>query len=143
MLRRRLDPPSHPPRHIPPITTGNSWSSRFPQLLSINSAVFKQETPYKEFFRPLLKPYVHYIPVSESLAELPRLLRDYLSPASAKHDRSAELREVAAEATRFYIRHLTPSKQLCYFHLLLREMGRIHGQAQAHVAAHRTWGRHG
>lgn len=131
-----------PPHHTTPHDAGNSWSSRFPQLLSINAAVFKQETPYREFFRPLLKPYVHYIPVSESLAELPRLLRDYLSPASATHhDRGAELREVAAEATRFYIRHLTPSKQLCYFHLLLKEMGRIHGQAEARApAAHRRHG---
>lgn len=107
--------------------TGNGWSSRFPQLLSINSAVFKQETPAREFFRPLLKPYVHYIPVSESLDDLPGLLREYLSSHSS--DRSAALKEVAAESTRFYIRHLTPSKQLCYFHLLLTEMGKIHAQA--------------
>lgn len=71
---------------------------------------------------------MHYIPVSESLADLPALLETYLSPAS---NRSAEVKAVAAESTRFYIRHLTPSKQLCYFHLLLKEMGTIHAQLQA------------
>jgi len=79
----------------------------------------------------LLKPNVHYIPVAESLDDLPRLLQRYLSS-----NRSVELREVAAEATRFYIRHLTPSKQLCYFHLLLTEMGRIHAQAQGDGGGH-------
>jgi hypothetical protein len=44
----------------------------------------------------------------------------------------AQLREVAVESTRFYIRHLTPSKQLCYFHVLLTEMGRIQAQEHEH-----------
>ncbi len=83
----------------------------------------------------MLKPNVHYIPVAESLDDLPRLLQEYLGgPLSS--NRSVELREVAAEATRFYIRHLTPSKQLCYFHLLLTEMGRIHAEAQGDGDGH-------
>lgn len=64
------------------------------------------------------------------MEELPRLLHEYLSPFS---NRSAKLREVAAESSSFYIRHLIPSKQLCYIHLLLTEMSTIHEQA-------RLWG---
>lgn len=101
---------------------GNSWSSRFAQLLSINSAVFKQETQFTEFFRPLVQPNVHYFPIKEDLSDLVSNLQTLSAP-----DNSHILRDVAAASTRLYIRQLLPSKQLCYLHLLLKEMGRLHG----------------
>lgn len=48
---------------------GNAWSSRFPQLLSTNAAVIKQESKYQEWFRPLLHPYEHYVPIGEKEEE--------------------------------------------------------------------------
>ena len=44
---------------------GNSWSSRFPKLLCMNSVVMKVEPEYTDYFLPSdsLKPWVHYVPI--------------------------------------------------------------------------------
>jgi hypothetical protein len=97
---------------------GNGWSSRFPQLLSTNAAVIKQETRFQEWFRPLLKPYVHYLPYREDLSDL-------LSQLQTWTQRPSDLQHIAANGTEAYLRLLTPSKQLCYMHLLAAEYARV------------------
>lgn len=109
---------------------GNSWSSRFPQLLSINSATFKQETENLEWFRPLLVPMEHYVPVKEDLSDLVEQLQ-HLS----QHGQ-AQLEAIARRSTEFYKRMLLPSKQLCYLHLLLKEYASVL-QARASVPQRR------
>jgi hypothetical protein len=109
---------------------GNTWSSRFAQLLSINSVVFKQETKYVEFFRPLVKPYRHYIPVKGDLSDLASKLHAMLGEeGSTNKTAQQELREVGAESTRLYIHSLVPSKQLCYLHRVLEAYSRVYAQA--------------
>jgi hypothetical protein len=93
---------------------GNAWSSRFAELLSTTSVVFKQESEYWDWFWPLVKPYKHFIPVKRDLSDLVPLLRTW-------SQRDEELHEIAKEASAFYRRLLTPSKQLCYMHVLLTE----------------------
>lgn len=109
---------------------GNSWSSRFAQLLSINSVVFKQETKYVEFFRPLVKPYRHYIPVKGDLTDLASKLDGMLGEEGRKNTTAQQkLREIGAESTRLYIQSLVPSKQLCYLHRVLNAYSRVYAQA--------------
>ncbi|TFJ81628.1 hypothetical protein NSK_006879 [Nannochloropsis salina CCMP1776] len=103
---------------------GNSWSSRLATLLSINSAVIKQETQYVEFFRPLLQPYKHYLPVKDDLSDLEALLKERLD-ASENSTAHMELKEMGAESTRLYMRSLVPSKQLCYLHRVLEVYSRV------------------
>ena len=48
--------------------------------------VFKQESPYTEYFYSLLTPWEHYVPVADSLHDLPArvaLARDHAAEAAA------------------------------------------------------------
>jgi hypothetical protein len=93
---------------------GNAWSSRFAELLSTSSVVFKQESEYWDWFWPLLEPYKHFIPVKRDLSDLIPLLRTWSADVDALH-------AIASSASALYRRLLVPSKQLCYLHVLLTE----------------------
>ena len=41
---------------------GQGLSSRFEQLMPLNSLIFKEESGYSTFYYPLLQPYTHYVP---------------------------------------------------------------------------------
>jgi hypothetical protein len=49
---------------------GNSWSSRFVELLCYNSVVIKVQPQFVEYFYQDLQPWVHYIPVKDDLSDL-------------------------------------------------------------------------
>ncbi|RJE20395.1 Glycosyltransferase family 90 protein [Aspergillus sclerotialis] len=57
---------------------GNGISGRFYSLLASKSAVLKQ-TLLREWHDDRLKPWVHYIPVSQSMEELPEMVRYFTS----------------------------------------------------------------
>jgi hypothetical protein len=59
---------------------GNSWSSRFGELLCYNSVVLKVEPAFVEYFYPDLQPWVHYIPVQGDLTDLVKLSEYALDP---------------------------------------------------------------
>lgn len=62
---------------------GNCAALRLKQLLAGPSAVFFVQTDEIEWFYPLLKPFVHFIPVSFSWAGETYLLADLLLLFSA------------------------------------------------------------
>lgn len=49
---------------------GNSWSSRFADLLCMNSVVIKVEPYLVDYFYVELQPWVHYIPVHNNMSNL-------------------------------------------------------------------------
>eukprot|EP00035_Acanthoeca_spectabilis_P001765 m.82582 g.82582 ORF g.82582 m.82582 type:complete len:489 (+) comp11117_c0_seq1:71-1537(+) len=49
---------------------GNGWSSRFQNLLCLNTVIIKQTTPFLEFSSNLLKANKHYVPVQQDLSDL-------------------------------------------------------------------------
>ncbi|SNX86932.1 probable capsule-associated protein-like protein [Melanopsichium pennsylvanicum] len=73
---------------------GNSMSCRFYRLLDSNSLVFKQ-TIYAEWHDDRIIPWLHYIPVSRNMEELP-ILVDFF----ANHRRGHELGQMIADASR-------------------------------------------
>ena len=73
---------------------GNSMSCRFYRLLDSNSIVFKQ-TIYSEWHDDRIVPWLHYIPVSGSMEELP-ILVDFF----ANHRQGDVLGPLIAEASR-------------------------------------------
>lgn len=87
-------------------------SHRFQTLLRTNSAVFKQESIYSEFFYPLLVPYIHYIPVKADLSDLIPTLSTWLQ-------RSTDLQVIATEAQKFAVEMLSPAAILCYMHQMV------------------------
>lgn len=49
---------------------GNAWSSRFAALLCMDSVVLKVQPAMVDHFHGQVEPWIHYIPVSESLDDL-------------------------------------------------------------------------
>jgi len=49
---------------------GNSWSSRFADLMCMNSVMIKVQPDWVDYFYPELRPWVHYIPVYGNLMNL-------------------------------------------------------------------------
>ena len=46
------------------------WADRLKNLLASGLTIFLQTTPCHEFFLPLLRPWIHYIPVRNDLGDL-------------------------------------------------------------------------
>lgn len=65
---------------------GNSYSSRFPVLLSTGALIFKQESHYTEFLDLFFQPGRHYVRVNKNFDNLV----DEVGKAK-KNDRRAEL----------------------------------------------------
>ena len=67
-----------PPRHLA-------------RRLAQGFVVFKQESPYTEYFYALLRPWEHYVPVADSLHDLP-------ARVAWARDHGAEAAAIAARA---------------------------------------------
>ncbi|EIW79444.1 glycosyltransferase family 90 protein [Coniophora puteana RWD-64-598 SS2] len=61
---------------------GQSYSGRFMSFLASDSAVLKS-TVYKEYFSDWIQPWVHYVPVSSSYAELYNIYTYFSGPTPA------------------------------------------------------------
>lgn len=48
---------------------GNTYSARFPLVLSTASAIFKMKA-FEDYGSLLAKPFVHYVPVKMDLSDL-------------------------------------------------------------------------
>ena len=91
---------------------GNVASSRLASEMHVGSTIFKQDSFSSEYFYPLLRPYVHYVPVATNLADVPEKLR-----WAKEHPRRAEA--IAAEGRRFAREHLHVHSIACYWWQLL------------------------
>ncbi|CEL92630.1 unnamed protein product [Vitrella brassicaformis CCMP3155] len=92
---------------------GNSYSKRLVSLLRSNSLVFLQ-TAFETWMDGWLQPWVHFVPVSPSLADLPAKLVWAL-----EHD--DEARQIAENAQRFAADYLRPVDFSSYLAWLLIE----------------------
>jgi len=91
---------------------GNAASSRLASELHVGSTIFKQDSFSNEYFYPLLRPYVHYVPVAASLHDVPEKL------AWAKaHPQQAEA--IANAGKQFAREHLHVTAVACYWWQLL------------------------
>jgi hypothetical protein len=74
---------------------GNGISGRFYKLLASRSTVLKQ-TLLREWHDDRLVPWLHYIPVSQSMRELPELVL-YLTSTDAGQQRAREIADAGRE----------------------------------------------
>ncbi|KAK8069842.1 Capsule-associated protein [Apiospora phragmitis] len=99
---------------------GNGISGRYYRLLASRSAPLKQ-TLLREWHDERLAPWVHYVPVSQGLGELPELVL-YLTATEAGQRRA---REIADEGRDWFRRAFREVDFAIYMYRLLLELARV------------------
>ncbi|KAI9020617.1 glycosyl transferase family 90-domain-containing protein [Hyaloraphidium curvatum] len=102
---------------------GNGWASRFGALLAAGVAVFKQSSPFSEFFYSALKPWVHYVPMKADVS-------DALEKVAWADAHPEKVAAIAREGRDFVARHLRDENVRCYVAALVEEWGRRQGMVE-------------
>ncbi|KAL1847655.1 hypothetical protein Daus18300_013888 [Diaporthe australafricana] len=96
---------------------GNSYSGRFHKHLAGHTTPLKMSI-FKEWHDERLVPWLHYVPVSQSMDELPELVR-FLATTDEGQDVAFR---IAEEGRKWYYRALTPVHQGLYLYRLFLEL---------------------
>lgn len=99
---------------------GNGISGRYYKLLASKSVPLKQ-TLLREWHDDRLIPWVHYIPVSQSMKELPELVT-YLTSTASGQERA---REVAEQGREWFSNAFRDVDLTIYTYRLLLELARL------------------
>jgi protein glucosyltransferase len=97
---------------------GNAAASRLASLFHTGSAVFLANSPFYEWWYPLLKPWVHYVPVGRTLDDLV----DRVLWANAHPN---EVAAIGAAGAAFARQHLHTHGVACYWWQLLTEFAAL------------------
>ena len=101
-------------------TDGNSFSGRYYTLLQSRSVVLKQ-TVLREWHDERLIPWVHFVPVSLSMDELPEIMR-YMT---SHEDGRRRAKEIADQSRAWRDRALRREDFTIYLYRLMLELARI------------------
>ncbi|KAI1863590.1 hypothetical protein JX265_008807 [Neoarthrinium moseri] len=104
---------------------GNGISGRYYKLLASRSAPLKQ-TLLREWHDERLVPWVHYIPVSQSMDELPELVL-YLTSTDSGQKRAMEIAEQGRE---WFSKAFREVDRTIYVYRLLLELARLQDPAR-------------
>ncbi|ROV95277.1 hypothetical protein VPNG_08937 [Cytospora leucostoma] len=96
---------------------GNSYSGRFHQHLAGHTTPLKMSI-FREWHDERLVPWLHYIPVSAGMEELPELVRFLTGTAAGR----GVAERVAEEGRGWYARAVGPAHQGLYLYRLLLEL---------------------
>jgi hypothetical protein len=99
---------------------GNSFSGRYYTLLQSRSVVLKQ-TVLREWHDERLIPWVHFIPVSLSMEELPEIMR-YMTSHEEGRQRAKEIADASREWHKVALRR---EDFTIYLYRLMLELARI------------------
>ncbi|KAL8366387.1 hypothetical protein RB595_004928 [Gaeumannomyces hyphopodioides] len=99
---------------------GNSFSMRFYRFLASRSCPLKV-TVFREWHDERLRPWLHYIPVSVGMRELPELVRFLTRTAAGQR----VARRVAEAGREWYPKAVSPPHQGIYLYRLMLEMARL------------------
>jgi hypothetical protein len=94
------------------VVDGNTVPDRLASQLLSGPAVVRQESFHHEYWYDDMKPWVHYIPVREDLADLEETLEKALTD-------EAMLANVSAAARSFVLKHLSPANIRGYWNDVL------------------------
>jgi hypothetical protein len=89
----------------------SAFSRAYWELFS-NCVIFKQESPWYQWFYPQLQPYVHYIPYKADASDLAERII-----WAIKHDE--EVHQISRNANEFANNNLKHSDVMLYVYLLL------------------------
>ncbi|KAF4996679.1 hypothetical protein FDECE_12331 [Fusarium decemcellulare] len=99
---------------------GNGISGRYYKLLASNSAPLKQ-TIFREWHDERLMSWVHYVPVSQSLEELPELVFHLTST----EDGQRTAKEIATRGKEWFSRAFRDVDMTIYTYRLMLELARL------------------
>lgn len=99
---------------------GNGVSGRYYKLLASKSTPLKM-TILREWHDERLVPWVHYVPVSAGMEELPELV-SYLTSTREGQERA---RDIAEAGRRWYFQALRKEDMAVYVYRLLLELARL------------------
>ncbi|KAF9770781.1 hypothetical protein IL306_011618 [Fusarium sp. DS 682] len=99
---------------------GNGISGRYYKLLASNSVPIKQ-TLLQEWHDDRLTPWLHYIPISQSMEELPELVFYLTSTPAGKE----VARQIAEQGREWYSKAFREIDMGLYVYRLLLEMARL------------------
>ena len=97
---------------------GVAASFRYKHLFLCNSVVFHVGDEWLEFFYSSLKPWIHYVPVRQDLADARELI-EFVK----ENDKVAK--EIAERGRKFITEHLRMEDIYCYWHELLSEYANL------------------
>jgi hypothetical protein len=101
---------------------GVSAAWRVTGLLASGALLIKQESPYFEHYYPLMKPWVHYVPVRFDLQDLVQKVQWAMA-----HD--AEVQVIIANALRLSRTRLRQEDAQCYMWRALRSLADLQDKA--------------
>jgi hypothetical protein len=104
---------------------GNSISGRYYKLLASKSTPVKQ-TVFREWHDDRLMPWVHFVPVSQSLEELPELV--FYLTSTETGQRLAK--EIADSGRQWFSRAFRDVDRTIYLYRLLLELARLQDPAR-------------
>ena len=113
---------------------GKTGSSRLSRLLSCNSLVLKEASPWQEYFYRALKPGTHYQSIFESA---PDDVLDTVARAKANESGSEA---IARAGQAFAVRYLCPRARMVYFQAALQAYVRLfEGDSMGAFAREQAW----
>lgn len=98
-------------RHVIYVEGWCGWADRLKVLLLFNSTIFVQQTPCREYYQDLMKPYVHYVPVDGRFQRLESRI------AWAQRRRRAAER-IALNSLALAERYLSEDAMRCYMNMI-------------------------
>ena len=99
---------------------GNGHSARFYRFLESRSLPLKQ-TVFREWHEDRLQPWLHYIPISLEMDEVPEVVRYLVQEEEGR----ALAKELAMKGREWTQRALRPVDQVIYLYRLLLELARL------------------
>eukprot|EP00171_Calliarthron_tuberculosum_P017083 IDg17083t1 len=108
--------------------SNQDWSERIRLLLFMNSAIIYHMAETQEFFTPLLKPWVHYIPANITLGDMAANVE-----WAIRHDEA--VRKIVENQRAFADRYLTERAMEEYWDVALEEFAARQAMDDLHARA--------
>ena len=86
-------------RYVLSVEGFGGWTDRLYELLQRSMVVFDQDHPCDQWFEPVLKPYVHYVPIANDFRNLP----GRVAWANNHPNMIEEIQQAADEWSREYL----------------------------------------
>ncbi|KAM3424967.1 hypothetical protein BST61_g6938 [Cercospora zeina] len=99
---------------------GNGHSARYYRFVQSRSLPLKQ-TVFREWHDDRLQPWLHYIPISLEMTELPEVVRYFVEEEEGR----ALAKELALAGREWAQKSLRPEDQVVYLYRLLLELARL------------------